>query len=119
MRAVSQSTRSIVVQKRWINDEELMRSRRKQYLKDNTGLVRRNRGKKREKIALVSSDTELARSYYEKIVTEREWVDPEDADVIVVLGGDGFMLESLHQYMYALDSLLLPLGPQRHLCPHL
>jgi NAD+ kinase len=49
-----------------------------------------------ERIACVHSDTDRAREGYEEVARAVELVAPEDADVIVALGGDGFMLQTLH-----------------------
>eukprot|EP01094_Clydonella_sp_ATCC50884_P002386 TRINITY_DN11823_c6_g1_i1.p1 TRINITY_DN11823_c6_g1~~TRINITY_DN11823_c6_g1_i1.p1 ORF type:complete len:342 (+),score=84.35 TRINITY_DN11823_c6_g1_i1:201-1226(+) len=55
----------------------------------------------RKKLAIVCSDTERAERTYSSLPLEdREGaVDAEEADVIVALGGDGFMLEILHRYL--------------------
>jgi NAD+ kinase len=52
-----------------------------------------------DKIAFVagaSDDAEIARQL---LIQTYGTCDPEDADVIVALGGDGFMLQTLHGYM--------------------
>lgn len=52
------------------------------------------------KVAIISSDSEEAKiitSRLEKIVTQSK---PEEADLIIVIGGDGSMLHALHQYMH-------------------
>lgn len=49
------------------------------------------------KLALVVSDTAKAQTGAESLRTAHEWVDPAEADVLVVLGGDGFMLHVLHR----------------------
>jgi NAD+ kinase len=51
-----------------------------------------------DKIAFVSSDTDSARSASRRLRKRYGQVAPELADVIVVLGGDGAMLETLHQH---------------------
>lgn len=48
-------------------------------------------------IAFVAADTEEARAARERLMQRYPSVDPERADVIVALGGDGFMLETLHR----------------------
>ncbi len=49
-----------------------------------------------ERIALVASDTPRAQEALD-ILREREnWCPVEEADAVVVLGGDGFMLQTLH-----------------------
>ncbi len=59
-------------------------------------------------IACVADDTEVARRAYEEIAVRYPIVEvarkrrrgsASSADVIVVLGGDGFMLQTMHQYM--------------------
>lgn len=52
------------------------------------------------KIAFVASQSENAQKSLKQMVDRYGQADPDQADVIVVLGGDGFMLHSLHQYMY-------------------
>ena len=50
-------------------------------------------------VAFVATDTEPAQAGL-KVLQERYGaLSPEEADVIVALGGDGFMLETLHEYM--------------------
>jgi len=54
---------------------------------------------KNPSVAFVATDSEPAQA---SLVTLREQygqVQPEDADVIVALGGDGFMLEALHTHL--------------------
>ncbi len=55
-----------------------------------------------EKIAFRASDSEIAESARRALVARYGDAAPEGADVIVALGGDGFMLETLHGTM-ALD----------------
>nr|WP_082005612.1 NAD kinase [Halocynthiibacter namhaensis] len=49
------------------------------------------------KIAFTSSESEKARAGRARLVARYSDCDPKDADVIVALGGDGFMLQTLHQ----------------------
>jgi NAD+ kinase len=51
------------------------------------------------KIAFVSADTEAGNAARKRLVDRYEHVAPEEADLIVALGGDGFMLEVLHRYI--------------------
>lgn len=51
------------------------------------------------KIAFVSADTEAGSAGLKRLLDRYEHVPPEEADVIVALGGDGFMLETLHRYI--------------------
>jgi NAD+ kinase len=48
------------------------------------------------KIAFVAADSASARRALKKLAKRYGNVDPSRADVIVALGGDGFMLETLH-----------------------
>ena len=49
-----------------------------------------------EKLALLASETPRAQEAYHMLLPQHEWTPLEDADVAVVLGGDGFMLQTLH-----------------------
>ena len=51
-------------------------------------------------IAFVASDTEIARAALDTLSARYGGVALEDADVIVALGGDGFMLQTLHGTMH-------------------
>lgn len=51
------------------------------------------------KWALVVSPTPQAQEAGEKLKSITNWVDIADADQAVVLGGDGFMLQTLHQML--------------------
>ncbi len=57
----------------------------------------------RRRIAIVASDTDQARDALAELTARYETVAPDQADVIVALGGDGFMLETLHRFL-ALDA---------------
>lgn len=48
------------------------------------------------KLALIASDTARAQEAFAALNTQHDWVAQEDADAVVVLGGDGFMLQTLH-----------------------
>jgi NAD+ kinase len=50
-------------------------------------------------IAFVAAETPEARSAFQRLVHRYGAADPATADVIVALGGDGFMLETLHRYL--------------------
>ena len=54
-----------------------------------------------EKIAFLSSGTPEADAALERLANLYGKVAPEDADVIVALGGDGLMLQTLHRFMGA------------------
>ena len=49
------------------------------------------------KIAIVSSSVKTARDACNKLKAQYPTVSPHEADVIVALGGDGFMLQTLHK----------------------
>ena len=49
-------------------------------------------------IAFVAAENPEAVKAQEYLMARYEHVDPKDADVIVALGGDGFMLHTLHEY---------------------
>ena len=51
------------------------------------------------KWALIVSPTPQAQKAGEQLKPLMDWVDPEEADQAVVLGGDGFMLQTLHQML--------------------
>ena len=48
------------------------------------------------KLALVVSDTATAQEGAAAFLQAHDWVAADDADALVVLGGDGFLLEVLH-----------------------
>ena len=50
-----------------------------------------------EKVALLASPTERAQEAAISLAGCHDWVAIEDAEAAVVLGGDGFMLEAMHQ----------------------
>ncbi len=56
------------------------------------------------KIAFLSSGSTAAKTALKKLTTRHGQCTPDAADVIVALGGDGFMLQSLHEW----QSLGLP-----------
>ena len=51
------------------------------------------------KLAFLASDADKAQEALEHLTARYPAVPVEAADIIVALGGDGFMLESLHRYM--------------------
>ncbi len=51
------------------------------------------------KIAFVSGKSPTAQGAYKTLIRRYPHVTPEEADVIVALGGDGFMLRALHRYL--------------------
>jgi NAD+ kinase len=52
-----------------------------------------------EKIAFVSAGTPDANAARDALVRRHGYVDPENADVVVALGGDGVMLQVQHRFM--------------------
>jgi NAD+ kinase len=52
-----------------------------------------------QRIAFVAASTPEAREAYERLEQRYGNVEPKDADVIVALGGDGLMLQTLHKFM--------------------
>ncbi|KEO91228.1 inorganic polyphosphate kinase [Erythrobacter longus] len=52
-----------------------------------------------EKVALVASETPRAQEAFSKLYSQRDWVPLHEADAVVVLGGDGFMLHTLHNML--------------------
>lgn len=53
------------------------------------------------KIACIASNSERAQEGLQLIQTQHQLVSLESADVLVALGGDGFLLHALHTYMDA------------------
>lgn len=47
-------------------------------------------------VALLASETPRAQEAYESLLAKGDWVPLEEAEAVVVLGGDGFMLQTLH-----------------------
>ncbi len=54
-----------------------------------------------ERIALIASQTPEAEAARATLAARYGTVAPQDADVIVALGGDGLMLQTLHKFMTA------------------
>ncbi len=52
------------------------------------------------KLAVVASVSEDAQAALAEVRTRYDLTDPDDADIIVALGGDGFMLETLHRFLH-------------------
>ena len=48
-------------------------------------------------IAFQASETDAAQQALNRLVSRYGSAPPESADIIVALGGDGFMLQTLHQ----------------------
>ncbi len=51
------------------------------------------------KIALVASESPRAQEAFTMLWAQRDWAPVEEADAVVVLGGDGFMLQTLHSML--------------------
>jgi NAD+ kinase len=51
------------------------------------------------KLALVVSDTIKAQEGAQSLRDAHDWIKPDAADVLVVLGGDGFLLHVLHEML--------------------
>lgn len=51
------------------------------------------------KLALVVSDSAKAQEGAEPLRRSHDWVKPAEADVLVVVGGDGFLLHTLHEML--------------------
>lgn len=56
---------------------------------------------KNRKVAFVASNAPIAQAARSELAGLYNHVEPEEADVIVALGGDGFMLQTLHTHMKA------------------
>jgi NAD+ kinase len=56
-----------------------------------------NHGFKR--LALAASETPQAAETASELRDMHDWVPMEEADALVVLGGDGFMLHTLHRML--------------------
>ena len=52
-----------------------------------------------DRLALLASDTPRAQEAHAALAEHGDWVPLEEADAVVVLGGDGFMLHTLHDMM--------------------
>ena len=51
------------------------------------------------RLAFCAADTDTARDALLRLRAHHREVPPEEADVIVALGGDGFLLQTLHRFM--------------------
>ncbi len=52
------------------------------------------------RVAFVAADTDPAREALKDLTQRYGQYRPDEADAIVALGGDGFMLEAVHSYMH-------------------
>ena len=57
------------------------------------------RREKLERIALFASPTDRARAAAAEIAACAQWVPLDEAQAVLVLGGDGFLLDALHQML--------------------
>jgi len=55
--------------------------------------------KRRQRIAFVAADIPAAKQARRALIRRYGQIPPNRADVIVALGGDGFMLQTLHRYL--------------------
>lgn len=53
------------------------------------------------KFALVASPTPAARAAEKQLANALDWVPMNEADIVIALGGDGFMLQTLHSMLDA------------------
>lgn len=51
------------------------------------------------RLALLASPTDRAQEAEAALVASHDWVPLEEAEIVVVLGGDGFMLQTLHHML--------------------
>ena len=56
-------------------------------------------GEAKLRIGCVCSDSERARAAFAEIEDRYQWADPDDCDVLVALGGDGFLLHVMHRHL--------------------
>ena len=52
------------------------------------------------KLACLKSSSALAKEGYEILSQKYQFVNPDEAEAIVVLGGDGMLLHSIHEYRH-------------------
>ncbi len=64
------------------------------------------------RLALIASDTDRAQEAAAALTREHDWVAPDEAEALVVLGGDGFMLHVMHQMLD--DEQVLPVYGLNH-----
>ena len=53
------------------------------------------------KVGLLSSHTDVARAAEKMLRRRFDFADLDKADILVALGGDGFMLQTLHRMLEA------------------
>jgi NAD+ kinase len=64
------------------------------------------------RLALVASFSERAQEAAEALRGTHDWVSPEEADALVVLGGDGFLLHVMHRMID--DGRIVPVYGVNH-----
>lgn len=52
-----------------------------------------------QRLALLASDSDRAQEAAQSLTNAAQWVPLDEADAVIVLGGDGFMLHVLHQML--------------------
>src|SRR5712671_6175839 len=52
-----------------------------------------------KRVAFVASEAEAAQQAIFELHDRYGTVEPQDADIVVPLGGDGFMLETVHRFV--------------------
>ena len=66
---------------------------------DDVGMDPRTRLPVRPRIACLASDSPRAQATLAELSERHDFVAPEECDVIVALGGDGFLLHTMHQHI--------------------
>ncbi|MDP9057176.1 MAG: NAD kinase [Pseudomonadota bacterium] len=64
------------------------------------------------RLGLVVSDSQPAREAADALADQHDWMAPDQADALVVLGGDGFLLHVLH-HMLDIDRVVPVYGVNR------
>ena len=54
-----------------------------------------------DRIAFVASQSSEAQAAFGQLTRDYGNCDPKDADIVVALGGDGLMLQTLHQHIHS------------------
>ncbi|SDB17810.1 NAD kinase [Bauldia litoralis] len=62
-------------------------------------MAARPKARKRKAIAFIAADTSEAKAARDRLIARYGGVTPGKADIVVALGGDGFMLQTLHRFM--------------------
>ncbi len=53
------------------------------------------------RFACIASSSDQAKLSYEQLAANHDFVEPDEADVLLALGGDGLMLHALHRFLDA------------------